>query len=249
LSVRSVVSDRIFGSAVRIALCLRMKTAAAAAVLFLFASSLPSQTKSPPAATPTHFRWSEYLSHELDYGHTIRTATDLTASEKKTLQQAVVERLKLANRFVPFLEDMSPQQIRRLAEDTRIELVDLNGDGTPEVIAEANGLGPCGATGNCSWWIFQRTSGGYKLLLASSDRGEVIFEKIIVRPWSTNGFRDIVLGSHSSSTARNIIWYRYSHGAYRPCSCYYLSWIGDGGVELQTPDISSMRCSGSKQAK
>ncbi len=203
---------------------------------------LHAQQMPPPSAPLARFSWSETQAHELDHSRTIREAPDLSAAEKTALTNAVVLQMKRDDDLV---EDLTERQVRVLAEETRVELVDLNGDGKPEIIAQANGLGPCGGTGNCIFWIFEQTADGLKLLLDTNDRSEVTFEKILIRPWSTNGFRDIVLGSHSNATNRNLVWFQFAHGAYRIHACYYLTWIGERGHALNTPEIWQEKCANS----
>ena len=150
--------------------------------------------------------------HELNYSHTIKKAADLSPQEKKALFDAILVQLRQDSaRDELMFEDITERQLRRLAADTRIEFVDLSGKGSREVIAQGNGLGPCGATGNCIVWIFQMTTEGAKLLLDSS-RDEGAFEEVVIRPWSTNGFRDIVLGTHDSASDRTLVWYKYANG-------------------------------------
>jgi hypothetical protein len=213
-----------------------MKRIIPALLLMLVASFVTAQNSTIPRAAPSHFRWSERQAHELDYNRTIRNSTALTLVEKKSLIDLVVQTLKRDDK------DMTEDERFQLASETRIEFVDLNGDGRPEIIAQANGLGPCGGTGNCIFWIFQLTPNGTSVLFDSTLAGETIYELVTVRPWRTNGFNDIVLASHSSATARNIVWLRYANGSYRPSACYYLSWIGDHGESLKIPDISSSPC-------
>ena len=191
---------------------------------------------------PEHFRWSEAKASEIDSRHTIQSAGGLTPDQKRRLTDAVVTRLKSHPSLEEFLEGMPASAIRKLASDTRVKLVDLNGDGRPEIIAQANGLGPCGGTGNCIVWIFQWAPTGVKVLLDTLDH-EAGFQVITVRPWSTNDFRDIVLGSHSSATTRNLVWYRYKDGAYRSWKCYLLSRVGEKGEPLSNPTISPESCS------
>jgi len=50
-------------------------------------------------------------------------------------------------------DDATESERLHFASETRIEFVDLNGDGRPEVTAQANGFGPCGDTGNCALWV------------------------------------------------------------------------------------------------
>jgi hypothetical protein len=191
-------------------------------------------------ATPTHFRWSAVQAHELDYNRTIRKSHDLSQAAKDQLEKAVVLQLRRDDDLV---DDLTEKQVQDLAGETRIELVDLNGDDKPEIIAQANGLGPCGGTGNCIFWIFERTGDGLKLLLSTNDRSQITFEKILIRPWSTNGYRDIVLGSHSNASSRNLVWFQFSNGEYRIHACYYSTWMGDDGQVLNAPAIWPEKCS------
>ena len=192
------------------------------------------------SATPTHFRWSEREAHELDYANTIKTLTVLSPTEKANLTSAVLQQLKQDK---DISEEMTEQQLQSLAEDTRVEMVDLNGDGKPEIIAQANGLGPCGGTGNCIFWIFERTASGLKLLLNTNDRSQVTLEKILIRPWSTNGYRDFVLSSHSNATSRNLVWFQFADDAYRIHGCYFSTSIGERGEALNMPVIWREKCS------
>jgi hypothetical protein len=214
-----------------------MKSSVTAFLLLLLPAFVVAQNTSPSESAPSYFRWSERQAHELDYDHTIRKSTVLTPEEKKSLIDAIVQTLKRDEE-----DDLTESEQLHLASETRIEFVDLNGDGRPEVIAQANGLGPCGGTGNCIFWVFQLTLSGARVLLDSTLAGRTTFELVTVRPWMTNGFADIVLASHSSATARNITWFRYANGRYRPSACYYLSRVGDRGEPLKDPDISSEPC-------
>lgn len=206
-------------------------------LLLLVSPFVAAQDTSHLETAPTHFRWSERQAHELDYDHTIANSSALTPAEKKSIIDAIVKTLKGDDD-----DEMTASERMHLASETRIEFVDLNSDGKSEIIAQANGLGPCGGTGNCVFWIFQLTPTGTKVLLDSTLAGGPRFELVTVRPWNTNGYRDVVLASHSSATARNIAWYRYANGKYRPSACFYLSWIGDHGESLRNPDISAESC-------
>lgn len=200
----------------------------------LHAQGVPRTT-----ASPLHFRWSEAQSHELNYDSTIKKSYDLSSAEKAELTAIVQHQLKLEGD----LEDMTEEQARVLAGNTRVELADLNGDGKPEIIAQANGLGPCGGTGNCIFWIFERTPDGLKPILNTADRTQVTFEKILIRPWSTNGYRDIILGSHSNANSRNLVWFQFSRGVYRIHACYYSTWTGENMEPLNSPAIWQEQCS------
>src|ERR1039457_1123596 len=87
-----------------------------------------------------HFRWSERLAHELSYRHTIANARELTPTERTNQITFVLDRFKhpVNKHDAGMFEGIPDEQLRKLAADTRIELVDLNGDGTNEIIAQGN---------------------------------------------------------------------------------------------------------------
>jgi hypothetical protein len=218
-----------------------MKALFVSGVVLAVISVTVAQTNSTPNDAAKHFRWSERTAHELAYKHTIRTANDLTSTDSKALLDAVFERLKYAASTDPeMFDDVSPRHLRKLASDTRIEFVDLNGDGTPEILAQANGLEVCGGTGNCVVWAFQRTDNGFALLLDTAKQNWVRgFEVVSIRSTTTNGFRDLVLGSHGSATERTLVVYKYAKGAYRQSVCYYANWLDVKTMgRLKSPEIS-----------
>lgn len=187
-----------------------------------------SQKPSSADSQATHFRWSERLAYELDYKHTIATAKELSPKEREELLAFVVGRFKHSgsDNDESMFEGISDGDMRRLAADTRIEFVDLNGDGVNEIIAQGNGLGPCGGTGNCIVLVLERTREGWSTLLDTFREGKLSggFEKIRVMDTSRNGFRDIVLAGHISASERNLVVYRHSDGRYRAAECYDLDW-------------------------
>jgi hypothetical protein len=72
----------------------------------------------------------------------------------------------------------------RWRENLRWKFHDLNKDSTPEYFLYIDHADWCGAGGsNCTYWIYQRISGGYKLLLDAP----------MARPLKrmTNSYRDI----------------------------------------------------------
>ncbi len=81
-------------------------------LLFLgFVAVLSAQDGPTTLATATHFRWSEALAHELDYGHTIKNSSDLSVADKAALTNAVLLQLKRDDDAV---EDLTEKQVREL---------------------------------------------------------------------------------------------------------------------------------------
>ncbi|HUY95393.1 MAG TPA: hypothetical protein VMU71_08845 [Terracidiphilus sp.] len=194
-----------------------------------------------------HFRWSERLAHELSYQHTIANAKELTSAERKDLLAFVLNRFE--NPFNSFdaemFEGISKDRMRKLAANTRIELIDLNGDGKDEIIAQGNGLGPCGGTGNCIVLVLQRGPEGIRILLDSeSDKTASGFEKIRILDTSTNGFRDIVLATHDSASDRTLEVFQFADGKYRMSRCYYATTQPRGIPEGLRNPVITLGCRG-----
>ena len=198
-----------------------------AGLIAAFSLAARCQTSPPTNDGAKHFYWSETNAHELDYEHTIATAKDLSQQERKDLLTFVLDRFHhpVNAHDEEMFEDISDDQMRKLAADTRIESVDLNGNGKKEIIAQGNGLGPCGGTGNCIVLVLQSTDAGWRTLL-DSRAGKLGggFEKIRVLGSTSNGFRDIVLASHDSADERTAILYRYDKGQYLEYQCYHINW-------------------------
>jgi hypothetical protein len=148
----------------------------------------------------------------------------LTSTERTALLTCVLNRFKspISGHDADMFDGVPDAEMRKLAAATRIELVDLSGDGKNEIIAQGNGLGPCGGTGNCIVLVLRNTPTGIQLLL-DSRAGEFGggFEKIRILDTATNGFRDIVLASHISASDRTIEVFRFTDGQYRRSACYY----------------------------
>jgi len=94
-------------------------------------------------------------------------------------------------------------------------MADLDGDGIPEVIAQASDLqGGCSATGNCPIWIFRKSATEYKLILDSQGQLTKILDA------RNEDFRDFLVSVHESTYEQTLLVYRFSGGAYRIRNCY-----------------------------
>jgi hypothetical protein len=165
---------------------------------------------------------------------------------EQTLRQAKVEDAErtaiaeaIANQVGPYRPEMkfmgidSEQRLRDAILDTRIELVDLNDDGVPEVIAQGTLKEGCSPTGNCAFWIFQKSGREYRLL---ASRGAV--QTFQVQRSRSNGFSDIVVEMHGSATERTLRLLQYGRGKYHVAGCYDANWTvleGDTVRELKEP--------------
>jgi hypothetical protein len=103
------------------------------------------------------FVWRWRSSHELDQRAAL--SKRLPTSMRAAFQRAISKELHL-------LSDGEPESdIQRAALDVLVKFEDFNADGTPEIFARAPGNGYCGATGNCSFWVFQKSRGEYTVFL------------------------------------------------------------------------------------
>jgi hypothetical protein len=153
------------------------------------------------------FQWNWRDTQSLTGMETVATSNDISAND----------RAMLLDSLLPYFKNSANPKERAL--QTRVRPVDLNSDGVPELICQASGLDLCSPTGNCAFWIFQKTLGGYRLLLS---RGSV--QNFTVQPTGTSGFADLVLGIHGSATEQGLSLYRFHEGRYRKVGCYEANW-------------------------
>jgi hypothetical protein len=183
-----------------------------------------------PCALAQSFHWDAKKSHELVRKNAIRFAKELSPEDRSLLLYAIVARLRPG---MADLDIQSEKQLLDAAADTRIEVVDLDGDGKPEVIAQSWGDEMCGATGNCAFWIFKKIGSVYKAILIGAA------QTFAVEETGTNGFRDVTLGLHDSATKSELRLYRFSEGRYHKRGCFDANWAKEvGGPILKKPIIT-----------
>jgi hypothetical protein len=200
-----------------------MRKAIIGAVVLLTAGMTAQQPSSIPSP-PIPFGWDYRKAEQVDYRHTINSTKELNSIDRTALIDAVAVQMgDIA------LE--AEQPVRAIAAEMPIKLVDLNGDGKPEILAQAAGTkSGCSPTGNCPFWVFQRVIGGYSLLLGSEAQ---IFR---VQSNSTNGFRDIVLSRHSSAFESEVTEYKFNGTSYVSSACYNFLW-GTGDQTFKQPHV------------
>jgi hypothetical protein len=163
----------------------------------------------------------------------ISVTTALTPDESTTLIEAITAQYR-SDRGAWNVK--SEKELHDDVADTRVKLIDLNGDGIPEVIAQASDDVSCSPTGNCTIWVFMRSSHGYKQIL---QRNAV--QTFAILPTRTNGFNDLILGQHGSASEQALYIYHFANGRYNKDSCYTASWerlVGDELQELKNPIIT-----------
>jgi hypothetical protein len=166
-----------------------------------------SHAQNPPIKRTLGFQWNWRDAQYLSGLQMVGTSKDISTEDRALLLNALTPQYK---------EYPDP---RKRAAETSLKVVDLNGDGVPEVICQPRGVGFCSPTGNCPFWVFQKTSLGYKLVL---QKGSV--QNFTIQPTRTNGYLDLVLGTHGSATEQTLYVYRFRDGRYRRTDCYDADW-------------------------
>jgi hypothetical protein len=212
-----------------------MKTAWVVMSLLVSMVVLASGQQSTPATKPhkVSFDWLFEGTQWLDEKDQIKATKDLTPEERKALIEAISVLIRPGSKIG---NATSEKKLLNYVNATRVRLVDLNGDGIPEVIAQGYGEESCSPTGNCDFWVFMRSGNGYKLIL---EREAV--QTFAISSRRTNGFNDLVLGQHGSAYERDLIVYHFADGKYRRGPCYNANWqrlVGDEWQELKNPIIT-----------
>lgn len=200
--------------------------------LNLFLDIVSASSNRQTVANPQGFHWDWKSQQELKADQSLRNAK-LPQQTKSAISKVIAEQIRPA---MGDLEIKSETELRKTALETRIRLIDLNNDGTPEVVAQ--GVVGCGASGNCPFWVFQKLNREYEVLLQG------YAQTFTIQGSSTNGFRDIVLSVHGSYSSGGLTNYRYQDGVYKDMGCYTYEWVvleGETERELKEPRITPCR--------
>jgi hypothetical protein len=178
------------------------------------------------------FQWDWSHSDALTSKQALRR-TKVSTAERAAIAKAIAIQLMpdmggLGGRTEPELEDT--------ALNTPVKLVDLNGDGTPEVIAQGTPEdGGCSPTGNCRFWVFQKSGGEYRALISLE-----AIQSFTIQGSRLNGFNDLVVKTYVSSAESTLKLLRYNDGRYQEAGCYNADWSAAGGGrhELKEPRLA-----------
>jgi hypothetical protein len=135
---------------------------------------------------------------------------DLEAHLTHTLADAPLsdnERVEISNTLAETEDD------RQAIMSFRVGSIPLALDGSQQILVRANGSF-CGATGNCSMWIFVRKAGRWRLALGTEG------QLLMPRSSSRLGFHDIAIGLHDSAFIEQYAEYRWDGIAYKEVDCY-----------------------------
>lgn len=96
-----------------------------------------------------------------------------------------------------------------------IKEVDLNRDGSYEILLRGNNSNFCSAVGNCAFWIYEKKGKGYKQILYATDHSEVSDLGKQVKKNKTSGYYDILLKGHFTASDTTFSHYKFSKGKYK----------------------------------
>ena len=167
----------------------------------------------------------EWNPTELSAKQTIDAERSLSESDRTLLKRAVAKQFD-----TDYQSDVAI---------SRFKAIDLNNDGIAEIVVQASGQ-MCSPTGNCPFWIFQKTATGYKVILS---RGSV--QTFSIEKARHNGYMDIVVGMHGSAFEQTLHKYQFRNGQYRNVGCYESNWavLDKNGEfqELKQPRITACK--------
>jgi hypothetical protein len=193
--------------------------------LLLISTATVAGAQQPAKSPPIPFHWNSKDWQELGGADRVSQLKSLSSVESDRILDALVERFKPGKGEA---DSHNAEELRAQAAETRIKFVDLNGDGVPEVIAQASDDEFCGATGNCAFWVFMRSGPACKLILSAN-----AIQTFTIQQTKTNGFFDLVLGMHGSATEQGLFVYQFMNGRYWRGACYDANWARLVNGELQ----------------
>jgi hypothetical protein len=123
-------------------------------VLFLQKQAVKGPTpisQSENSSANPDFRWNWKDWQGLWADQSLRKAK-LAGQQKKAIASAIADEIRP---MMSDLEIQSEPELQKAALDTRVKMIDLYGDGVPEVVAQ--GMVNCGATGNCPFLGFSES--------------------------------------------------------------------------------------------
>ena len=160
-------------------------------------------------AQSSRYDWKQWSVLDLDklLTYTLQD-TPLTNSERQQIYK------QIDNEYVhDSFTDAQRDEEREAVMSARVGSIALADDGSQQVLVQ----GPrffCGATGNCSYWVFIRQNGQLRLVLAAGG------SLIRVRNASRHGFCDVATFWHLSAYDSESRVYHWDGSKYEQADCF-----------------------------
>ncbi len=123
--------------------------------------------------------------------------------------------------------------------DYGLNLIVFNAKNEPEDLFSLPAPCFCGATGNCSLYVYQKGGGGgYRLLL----NNEELMGTLQLKSTLTNGYPDIVVISNAGGSDLRYVTHKFGVNSYKEAGCYRVLDPGPlGKRQIVTCDDYSIR--------
>lgn len=106
--------------------------------------------------------------------------------------------------------------------------VDLNNDGVEESVVRGKNWLLCGATGNCSTWIYGKFGNKYKKLLDTGGKSLEVKQK------SGKNYKNIFVRVHDSCCSSYLQTYKFDGKKYKEDNCLFEDYRTTGEKNLIT---------------
>jgi hypothetical protein len=142
-------------------------------------------------------------------------------------------------------KDISPKQCispeRSLAQELdtiRIAHAALHANAPEQLLVQASDACHCGGTGNCAFWVLERSGKGFRVLLETE-----MVQRFALEPSRSNGYRDIVTSSHGSAIFQGLVLYKFDGKKYRAADCASVEYeVKDDGSQAGPPKVTRTKC-------
>jgi hypothetical protein len=141
----------------------------------------------------------------------IKSKPSITCNDE--LLKQISNELMSDKDFVDSLEFDNPNSFD-CSKHFAVAQVDLNSDGKPEFAVQGFNNYMCGASGNCSFWIYRKTEKGYEKILEADSVKQYNFRCPL-----GNGYCDVVTFTHDSAFDSSISVYRFDGDKYKIAEC------------------------------
>ena len=128
-----------------------------------------------------------------------------------------------------------------MGEETHLEAKKLTSDdGNQRILISARGDVMCSPTGNCPYWIFQKTDKGYE---EEVDIG--VAQSVDITKSKDEKYPTLKVRQHGSATESEERTYQFDGSHYRLTKCSDLEYQDPNDVEriLDKPVITEIQCS------
>ncbi len=92
-------------------------------------------------------------------------------------------------------------------------------NGRTQIIVQGVGECQCSPTGNCSFWVYEKSTDGYRRLLVTN-----MVQVFSVENTRSHGYRDIVTGAHGSAFDTDLTVFKFDGERYQPRECWSMSY-------------------------